>query len=196
MINQTKLAFNFIQKLYLEVSYFIKEIEGLLAEEEENFIIGRSGGYAITARSSSKLESTNVSLWPLRMLSVFFVPRDLTKKSGGQTITRFNDGLKVIHLRITLDEKDIDQPYIRIGVIHDIVADKEKKYPSKFEQISTIIKYNHIKVYAGGNEVDYEDRYAKFKGKYLRVNLYDINSSDDIVEKVLSPTLELFRSIA
>ena len=38
---QTKLAFDFIQKLYLEISYMIKEIEGLLYEQEEKFVIGR-----------------------------------------------------------------------------------------------------------------------------------------------------------
>jgi len=30
VIHQTTLAFDFIQKLYLEVSYLIKEIEGIL----------------------------------------------------------------------------------------------------------------------------------------------------------------------
>jgi len=195
MIQQTKLAYDFIQKLYLEVSYLIKEIEGLLAEEEENFIIGRSGGYAITARSSNGLEANNVYLWPLRMLSVFFVPSSLTKQSRGQTITKFEDGIKVLHLRITLDEKDIEQPYLRIGVIHDIYVKSDRKYPNKFEQLNTHIEYNHSKVFAAGNEIDYEDAYVKFKAKYLQINLYDINSSDDIVVSVLSPVLELFRSI-
>ena len=37
LIAQTRLAFEFIQKLYFEISYLIKEMEGLLAEEEEEF---------------------------------------------------------------------------------------------------------------------------------------------------------------
>jgi hypothetical protein len=56
LIEQTRLAFDFIQKLYLEASYLVKEIEGQLAEEEEQFVFGRSGGYAVTARSSTGLE--------------------------------------------------------------------------------------------------------------------------------------------
>ena len=44
LIRQTKNAFEYIQKLYLESSYLIKEMEGLLKEEEENFIIGRPSG--------------------------------------------------------------------------------------------------------------------------------------------------------
>ena len=54
LMEQTNLAFDFIQKLHLEVSYLIKEIEGILYEEEEKFIIGRPSGYEISARSSKK----------------------------------------------------------------------------------------------------------------------------------------------
>ena len=117
LVHQTKLAFDFIQKLYYEVSYLIKEVEGLLAEEDERFIIGRTGGYAITSRSSSSLESNQVSLWLLRKLSVFFVAEEFSKYSGGVTQTKFHEKLKLIYLRIVLDEKDIAEPFIHIGTI-------------------------------------------------------------------------------
>ena len=32
IVDQTRLAFDYIQKLYLETSYFIKEVEGLLGK--------------------------------------------------------------------------------------------------------------------------------------------------------------------
>ncbi len=99
---QTNLAFDFIQKLYLEVSYLIKEIEGILHEEEEKFIIGRPAGYGISARSSTGLESTNVNLWLLRKFAVFFVPEDKTRVERGQTITEIDDNLKILYLRIIL----------------------------------------------------------------------------------------------
>lgn len=47
IVTQTKRAFDFIQKLYLEVSYLFKEVEGLLGETDEHFIIGRLGGYGV-----------------------------------------------------------------------------------------------------------------------------------------------------
>ena len=50
LVEQTNLVFDFLQKLYLEVSYLIKEIEGILYGEEEKFIIGRPSGYSISAR--------------------------------------------------------------------------------------------------------------------------------------------------
>ena len=39
IVQQTNLAFDFIQKLNLEVSYLIKEVEAMRSEEEERFII-------------------------------------------------------------------------------------------------------------------------------------------------------------
>ena len=112
VIQQTALAFDFIQKLYFEVSYLIKEIEGLLAEENERFIIGRPSGYAITSRNSSGLEPFLVNLWPLKKMSVCFIPEEQTKINGGVTNTTFDKNLKIIYLRIILSEKEISEPYI------------------------------------------------------------------------------------
>jgi hypothetical protein len=73
IVEQTRLAFEFIEKLYLEASYLVKEIEGMLAEEEEKFIIGRPSGYGVTTRSSTGLEPNFVRLWLLKKFGVFFV---------------------------------------------------------------------------------------------------------------------------
>jgi len=86
IIEQTNLAFDFILKLYLEVSYLIKEIEGMLYELEEKFVIGRSGGYHISARSSTGLESSNVSFWLMRKLGVFFIPENKTDRKKKKRI--------------------------------------------------------------------------------------------------------------
>lgn len=193
LVKQTDLAFDFLQKLYLEVSYLIKEIEGLLAEEEENFIIGRGSGYAITARSSNGLEANNVHLWPLRTFSVFFVPQEMTKVKSGATVTRFLPGLKTILLKFVLNKSDISEPYIYVGTLYEMVAKKETFI--KFENLITHIEYNQKKIFTGDDFVDYEDGYLKFKGKFIKINLYDINSSEEIVNLVLEPALKIFRNI-
>jgi hypothetical protein len=195
IVQQTKLAFDFTQKLYFEVSYLIKEIEGLLAEEEEQFIIGRPGGYSITNRASSGLDTNNVNLWLMRMLSVFFVPVELTKISGGLTTTEFRKGLKVIFLRIVLDDKDNNEPYIYFGVMNDISGRKDGKFPKKFEELIRHIEYSYSKVFTGDSSIDYEDISCKFKGKFIRVNLFDVNSSEEIIKLVITPVLKLFREI-
>lgn len=193
MIQQTNLAFDFLQKLYLEVSYLIKEIEGLLAEEVEHFLIGRGGGYAITARSSNGLEASNVHLWPLRTFSVFFVPEEFTKKHAGTTITKFVDGLKTILVKFVLNENNLSEPYIYIGTMFNM-ENKREKY-QKFENLITHIEYNQRKIFTGNEAIDYEDAYFRFNGSFKKINLYDINSSEEIVKYILEPALKIYRSV-
>ena len=194
IVHQTKLAFDFIEKIYLEISYLIKELEGLLGEEEEGFIIGKPSGYSITSRSSQGLESTNVSLWSLKKMSVFFIAKGLTRLSGGVTATAFSNELKLIYLRIILDERDISEPYIVLGVFYDFI-DMHKKWPTKFEQLMAHMEYHEGKVFSNRETVDFEDSNTKFKGKLFRVNLFDIGSSEDIVKLVVTPLLEIYRNI-
>lgn len=193
IINQTRNAFDFLQKLYFETSYLIKEVEGILAEEEEEFVIGRGGGYAITARSSNGLEPNNVSLWPLRMFSVYFIPKQYTKMKAGVTITNLSSQLQVIHLRVILDEKEILEPYIVMSVLYDFTKLSTREYPSKLEQVNTIIEYNYAKVFKDSEEIDYADSYCSFKGKSFKVNLFDINSSEEIRILITEPVLKIYR---
>jgi len=112
IINQTKQVFEYLQKLYLETSYFIKEVEGILQNEVEQFSIGRSGGYAVTSNRSSGLEPTNVELWLLRKMAVFFIPKGQTHLKGGQTITPVDPHIKILYLRVVLDGKGISEPLV------------------------------------------------------------------------------------
>ena len=192
VVQQTALAFDFIQKLYFEVSYLIKEIEGLLAEEDERFIIGRPSGYAITSRNSSGLEPNLVGLWALKKMSVCFIPEEQTKLTGGVTNTVFNENLRIIYLRIILSEKEISEPYICMGVLYEF-EDKKRGWPTKFEQLMAHIEYNESKVFADTEFINYADARTSFKGNIFKVNLYDINSSEEIVKLLLTPTLRLYR---
>lgn len=195
LITQTNLAFDFVQKLYFEVSYLIKEIEGLLAQEEkEEFILGQASGYAVAARSSNGLDPALVNLWMYKKLSVFFVPKSGTQRVNGQTITKFEDNPKIIYVRIVLHDKDFPEPTIFIGVLCDFKKKPKYKH-EKIEPLMTAIEYNENKVFSDYENIDYEDGNVSFKGKLIRRNLYDLNTSDDIVEKLLKPGLALFRQI-
>ena len=96
LIEQTTNAFDFVQKLYFEISYLIKEIEGQLQQEPEIFLIGRPTGYAVTTKTSTGLEPVNVEQWLSKSFTVFFCPDNLTKINRGYTITRFRDDLKLL----------------------------------------------------------------------------------------------------
>ena len=102
VIEQTKIAFDLMQNLYSESSYLIKEIEGILSEEEEKFIISMPKGYGISSRSSTGLESNNVNLWLLKKFSVSFIVKEKTKTVRGKTVTNFSNTLKTLYLRIIL----------------------------------------------------------------------------------------------
>ena len=185
------MAFDFVHKLYLETSYLIKEFEGLLSEEEEQFIIGRPSGYGVSSRSSTGLEPHLINFWMMRSLSVFFVEEAYADLSRGQTISKLNNDLRIIFLWVVFDSPDIDQPKIHIGVLHDIKGLKEKY--TKFEWVIGHIAYNEQRMFANLPKVDFEDNYVGFKGNLKTINLFDINSSEDIQKKLIQPVLEMYR---
>jgi len=191
---QMNLAFDFIQKLYLEVSYLIKEIEGILHEEDEKFIIGRPAGYGISARSSTGLESTNVNLWLLRKFAVFFLPEDKTRIERGQTITEIDENLKILYLRIVLSDKTINEPVVYSGVLYNIQKKTLPKWIKKFENImGNIIEYNDDKIFKNAEKINYEDAYVKIQGELVKNNLFEINDSEIILQRIIKPSLELYR---
>jgi len=192
LIEQSNLAFDFIQKLYLEVSYLIKEIEANLNDEVEEFVIGKPGGYGINSKRSAGLESNLVKLWLLRKFAVFFVPQESTEKKGGQLITPINKDLKVIYLRFKLNGPDIKEPEVIMGVLHDI---ETKNKWGKFEFLMGFFEYKDDKVFKDINNIQYEDAAVSLKGKLHKVNLFDLNDSKAIKSKLVDPALVFYRKV-
>jgi hypothetical protein len=193
IVEQSNLAFNFVEKLYLESSYLIKEIAGILNEEEEKFIIGKSGGSGISSMSSRGLEPNNVKLWLLRKFSVFFVPEEKTVIRGGTTITKIDKDLKVLYLRVALNDKNIKEPTIYSGALYNIEMKLENKFISKFEHVMTNLEYNENKIFKDIKKINYENIYIKIKGELIKNNLFEITDSETIVKKIIEPSLELYR---
>ncbi|WDL97769.1 hypothetical protein [Alicyclobacillus sp. ALC3] len=190
LVEQTQLAFDFIQKLYMEVSFLIKEVESTLNEEEETFVIGKpSGGYAITARSSNGLEVNNVNLWLLRKLAVFFVPEAFidTESKG----TPINESLRVIYMRIVLNDKSVTEPTVHAGVLYDF----EQRKHQRLEQCMGLFEYVEHRMFKDPEHIAFEDSNVKLRGKLMPTSLYDLNTSEDVVERLIKPTLQLFREI-
>ena len=193
IVEQTNLAFDFIEKLYLESSYLIKEIAGILNEEEEKFVIGKPSGYGISTTSSRGLEVSNVRLWLLKKFSVFFIPEEKTALRGGGTITKIDKDLKILYLRIVLNDKNIKEPAVYFGVLYNIQKKPEAKWITKFERVMGILEYNDYKVFKDVGKINYENIYIKVQGELIKNNLFDINDSNAIVEKIIKPSLKLFR---
>jgi hypothetical protein len=190
---QIKNAFDFIQKLFNESSYLIKEIEGQLAENEYRFQILKTSGYAISGRSSNGLEANNVIFWLLRKFGVAFVEETKTELKKGQNFTEINQDLKVIYIRIVLDDKNESAPQLIFGVFYEI--EKHKDWIKKYENLMGQFEYVDNKMFAKFPNLDYEDSNFKIKGKFKKVNLLDINSSDELIEKVINPVIKIYEGI-
>jgi hypothetical protein len=192
IIIQTKLALDFIQKLYLELSYLIKEIEGLLSQEDEAFVIGRPSGYGVTTRNSTGLETINVNLWLYKKLAVFFAPKDSIELRKEQTVTDFSPDSKILYLRIVLMDKDLREPTVYIGVLKNFEK-KRKAWPVKIEQVMDYIEDNENKVFGGGEIIHFDDVNISFTGRLLAIPLFDIDSSQVIYNRLIAPALKIYR---
>ena len=193
IIKQNNLAFNFIEKLYLESSYLIKEIAGLLNDEEEKFVIGRPAGYGISSASSRGLEPNNVKLWLLKKFSVFFIPEKKTEFKRGVHTTKINKDLKVLYLRVVLNDKNVKEPTVYSGVLYNIEKKPESSSINKFEHIMSKLENDDHIVFENIKKIDYENIYIKIKGKLIKNSLFGINDSDTIVKRIIKPSLELYR---
>jgi hypothetical protein len=193
IIKQTRSAFEFLNQLYRETSYLIKEVAGLLSEGEQEFVIGRPSGYGISTRTSTGLESNNVGMWGVRKLAVFFVPKAMTKLEGGQTITPFAKNLKVIYLRIVFNEPEIKEPYLYYGVIRNILSKAQRA--TKFENLMGHIEYNDDKIFRNYQNIEYEDGSFSFSANLQRLHLFDIDSAEEVAKKVVQPAVNLFQKV-
>lgn len=189
---QTRNALSFVQKLYFEVSYLIKEVEGLLHSEDEEFVIGRPSGYAVTSGKSTGLEPANVESWLSKSFTVFFVPDKETTLQGGQTNTKFHDHLRLLLLDIELESKKNKVPRIMAGVLYDIRS-KRDNY-TKFEHLMFEFIYSRDKIFASAPDINYEDSYLSMKGNLFQLPLFSVQTSDDISKDIIEPMLARYRN--
>lgn len=188
-----KNAFDFIQKLYNESSYLIKEIEGQLAISDLKFQILKPSGYGIISRTSSGLEMNLVSLWLLRKFAVAFVEESFTKSEMGMTCTKVEPLLKVLYFRVILNDKIHKEPQLLFGVFYEIK--KKKEDGKKFEYLMSYFETNDHKIFDKISDIFYENPNFEIKGKFKKVNLLDINSSEELVKKVIEPALKIYLEI-
>ena len=184
-------AFDFIQKLYNESAYLIKEIEGQLVENEFNFQILKTSGYSVSTRSSTGLETNNVQLWLLRKFAVAFAEDRYTKLLKGQNVTEITDDLKVLYFRIILNDSSGKEPELLFGVLYNMA--KYKDWIKKFENLIGQFEYVDNKLFSQFPAVDYQDGNFSIRGEFKKVKLLDVNSSDDLKEKVVNPVIELYK---
>jgi len=190
---QVKLAFEYIDKLYLEISFLIKELEGILSNEDEEFVIVKPSGYKITTKGSTGLESNNVSMWLIKKIAVAFVSKVDTKINKGTTVTDFTKNLKVVYVRFVLDDKDINEPTVYFGILHSIVLKQKDKWIKKFENLISHIEYAGDKFFGDNKNINYSDNIITVKGDMSKCHLLDLNDNNKINKEIIQPLLKMYR---
>jgi len=192
--------FRFVQRLYDEVATLIREIEGTLAEEPEQFMIGRPSGYGITTRGSTGLDPQNVNRWLTRRLAVFFVQETETDLKGGQTRTPLAPGLRILYLRFMLDGYDafsydgepLEVPTLLFGVLEGPSSKREQW--NKFENIMTHFEYVEPQLYDDLPKLEIDNNYVQVHGHLSRVDLFDLENTEELGLRVIEPLLTQFRA--
>ncbi len=191
LAEQTRNAFDFIDKLFLETSYLIREVEGQLNQTSESFVIIRPSGYGVTTVSSTGLETKNVGAWLRKRVSVAFVPESMTDLRGGQTHTGFTEELKVLFLTVVFRAEELKEPTVFFGFADDIV-NKNKNY-KKFEHLLWEFAASAFNMFNSGPKIAFEDGYCSIKGKVRKLKLYSLETNDDVRSKLVEPMTRMYR---
>lgn len=190
---QIKNSLSFIRKLHFEISYLIKEIEGMLIEEEERFTILKASGYSVIARTSNSLDSWGPNYWMPNDFSVFFTEEGFAENDKGITVTKVNKDLKILFIHIKIIDQDLNEPKIYFGYINNIGCKKSDDI--KIEHMLGVFTYNSkTKIFELDKKIDFSDGRWNFTGEYLKRDLLSINNSNDVKSKIVDPLLKLYRS--
>ena len=192
LAEQTRNAFEFIDKLFLETSYLIKEVEGQLQLMPEEFVILRPSGYGVTSLTSTGLEAQNVKLWVRKRVAVAFVPQRMTKRVKGQTVTPFSDDLRVLFLTLVAFDQGQKEPTAFFGVAENI-QNKYKKY-TKFEQLMWEFTYSTFKMIGTAKKIAFEDGTCSMSGEVKKLKLFSLKTNEDVRTKVVEPMVKMYRS--
>jgi len=191
IVAQTKNALNFVKKLHTEISYLIKEMEGLLLEEDERFLILKQGGYQVTARTSNGLDSAGVDLWMPKDFTIFFCSEESIDSNASTTVTHPKENLKILFFQIKLIDNNINEPKLFYGFFDNIILKKE--HLKKVEQMIGEFTYSGNKIFSNPPNIDFENAYWSFKGIFNQKNLLSIGSSKNLKQKIVNPALKLYR---
>ena len=199
LVEQTHIAFEFVQRLYDEVATLIREVEKLLAEPPNSFLIGRPSGYGISSRSSTGIDAQNVARWLSRQFSVFFAPEDRVEAQKGQTVTALVPELRVLYLRFLLDGYErylfdgqpLTEPSALFGVLYDVSSPNGKR--KKFEYVIGDLEYAEAKLCRSLPVVDIDTAPFKLKGRLQHVALYSLTDATAVGKLLVEPLLAQYR---
>jgi len=185
----TQNAFDFLQRLHLEVSYLIREVEEQLKQADPEFVQMKGAGYAVSTSRSSGLEPHNVKQWMSRTLTVGYCPKKVHTKQG--TPLPITARTRVLILHIVLHDADKNAPKVWFG---RMTAAKGKKGQADFEKL--LSKYSQqseglFTAVPKSRKIRIDDSTCVMEGKFRSVDLFTVKKSKDVTRLIVEPMLAL-----
>lgn len=199
LTEQIKLAYDFMDTLHGQALALIKDVEGQVAQTDEELQCLRPGGsyrFAATPMSYS-LERPQTAI--ADYYAVYF--------------RQFPDHVKntpldghvppICFLKVVLREPKLEHPEARFGVITEIVkpAERGDKFPRNFEDLINDPISNKALDGPAWSSQDtvsrpYPRSYVSMAIRGKGVRLADLPDSEAIAAKIVEPLLKLYRKAA
>ena len=201
LVRDTSNAFAYVQRLYDETATLIREVERLIGQRRSDLGICRPSGYAITSRSSTGLDGSNVERWMTKRLAVAF-SEAAAGVERGQTSTPLGEEVRILYLRVLLDGYDrfvfdgtsLTEPTLLYGLFTTALIPKRNH--TKFENMMGALEYYEPEVMAKLPEVEVNRPDATVRGRLQRLPLFSLADAKTVDLQLVGPWLRMYDEAA
>jgi hypothetical protein len=196
LAEQIKVAYDFMETLHGQAIALIKDVEGQVAQADEELQCLRPGGsyrFAATPMSYS-LERPQTAI--ADYYAAYF--RQFLDRVRNTPLDA--DVPPICFLKVVLRELQLEHPEARFGVITEIVkpAERGDKFPHNFEELINDPISNKAldgPAWSSQNTIsrNYERSYVSMAIRGKGVRLADLPDSEAIAVRIVDPLLELYR---
>ena len=196
---QIKLAYDFMETLHGQAIGLIKDVEGQVAQADEELQCLRPGGnyrFAATPMSYS-LERPQTAI--ANYYAVYF--RQFPDRVKNAPLDA--DVPPICFLKVVLREPKLEHPEARFGVITELVKPVERrdKFPRNFEElINDPISNKALDGPAWSPQdtvsLNYDRSYVSMAIRGKGARLAELPDSEAIAVRIVEPLLEMFRAVA
>ena len=87
------------------------------------------------------------------------MPEDKTELKNGTT-TKIDENLQILYLRIVFTDKNINEPTVYSGVLHNIQRKEHQEWIKKFENVMNLLEYGDDKILVACQRADISPRFS------------------------------------
>jgi hypothetical protein len=199
LAEQIKLAYDFMETLHGQAIALIKDVEGQLAQADEELQCLRPGGnYRFAASPMSySLER------PQTAIADYYAAYFRHFEDRIKNTLLEGDTPPICFLKVVLRESGLEHPEARFGVITKLAKpeDRRGKFPSSFEKlINDPVSNKALDGPAWSSQGivarDYQRSYVSMAIRGNGVRLAELPDSEAVAVRIVEPLLELYREAA